>query len=564
MIPTTLCWYIFRDLLRVFLMTALALAGIMSFAGLLRPLTQHGLNGMQVAQMLGYFMPAMTTYSLPVAALFATTMVYGRFSADNELVAARAAGISHWMISLPALVLGLLVATVSLAMLAFLVPLATLQVERVIYSNLAQLVANQIDRTHTIDFNQDETALTIWAGSARVIDAPAGNDDQVVQLSNVMIATYERQGRGPNRIEVPTDFYIARSAMAYITPARGDEPVLLRVLLDQGAKFPRELTGRRDQAVEVSIAATQFGPWPLPSPVRENSKFMPTRPLQRLLPEPQESQRLGRLMTQFVREDMRQAYLNRLLLQLTESSDRVRFVAGDETYELIRGPAEPELVRDRLVIPSVPGHQQVRFRQIKADGSGLSGEAADVQVRAWPDLEDETMTVTVTLRGATVTIDGQPSPRGDGFERTFVVPMPPQVTAIKDRRVEDYLTGTNILPDQQRRLLRDKLKQHNSIMSEIQSRLSFSLSCLVLVLVGACLGMMFRAGNFLSAFAVSVVPALLSIVLIVSGQHTAENIPWNIDRNFTDPLKLGLTLIWTGNATVALLAMGLMWRLARK
>jgi hypothetical protein len=194
----------------------------------------------------------------------------------------------------------------------------------------------------------------------------------------------------------------------------------------------------------------------------------------------------------------------------------------------------------------------------------LSGEATEVQVRAWPDLTDQTITVTVTLRGATVTIDGQPSPRGDGFERTFVVPMPEPVAALRDRRIEDYLSGQNILPDQQRRLLRDQLKQHNSIMSEIQSRLSFSLSCLVLVLVGACLGMMFRSGNFLSAFAVSVVPALLSIVLIVSGQHTAENIPWNIDRNFSDPLKLGLTLIWSGNAAVALLAVGLMWRMARR
>jgi hypothetical protein len=272
--------------------------------------------------------------------------------------AARAAGISHWMISLPALVLGLVVALVSLAMLAFLVPLATLQVERVIYSNLAQLVATQIDRTHTIDFNQENTSLTIWASSAEVIDPPPGSADQVVQLSNVMIATYERQGRGANRIEVPVEFYVARAALAQITPARGDEPVLLRVMLDQGAKFPREITGRREQAVEVSISATQFGPWPLPSQVRENSKFMTIRTLQRLLAEPQESQRLGRLMSDFVREDMRNAYLRRLLLELTESSDRIRFVAGEETYELIRSPAEPVIERDRLIIPSEPGHQQ--------------------------------------------------------------------------------------------------------------------------------------------------------------------------------------------------------------
>src|SRR6058998_2521564 len=96
----TLFWYVFKDLLRIFLLTSGVLAGIMSFGGLLRPLTEHGLEIQQVVKMLSCFMPAMTAYSLPVAALFATTMVYGRLSADNEVVACRSAGISHLAMTL--------------------------------------------------------------------------------------------------------------------------------------------------------------------------------------------------------------------------------------------------------------------------------------------------------------------------------------------------------------------------------------------------------------------------------------------------------------------------------
>src|SRR5687768_10312905 len=101
----TLFLYIFNDLMWKFFLTSGALAGIMSFGGLLRPLTEHGLDAGQAAQMLGFFMPAMTTYSLPIAALFATTVVYGRLAADNEITACRAAGISYVSIGLPALVL---------------------------------------------------------------------------------------------------------------------------------------------------------------------------------------------------------------------------------------------------------------------------------------------------------------------------------------------------------------------------------------------------------------------------------------------------------------------------
>src|SRR5689334_163398 len=111
-VSKTLFWYIFKDLFRIFLMASAGLAGIMSFGGLLRPLTEHGLDASQVSKMLMFFMPAMTTYSFPVAALFATTMVYGRLSADNELTACRAGGISYVSLTTPALVLGLLVSLV--------------------------------------------------------------------------------------------------------------------------------------------------------------------------------------------------------------------------------------------------------------------------------------------------------------------------------------------------------------------------------------------------------------------------------------------------------------------
>ena len=40
------------------------------------------------------------------AALFATTVVYGRLSADNELTACRAGGLSHLTVTLPAFILG--------------------------------------------------------------------------------------------------------------------------------------------------------------------------------------------------------------------------------------------------------------------------------------------------------------------------------------------------------------------------------------------------------------------------------------------------------------------------
>src|SRR5215831_18624099 len=110
----TLFRYIFKDLLRIFFLTLGALTGIMSFGGMLKPLYEVGLNVSQVSQILTWSTPAMMAYSLPIAALFATTMVYGRLGADNEITACRAAGISHLWMTLPAFVMGVVTAFISI------------------------------------------------------------------------------------------------------------------------------------------------------------------------------------------------------------------------------------------------------------------------------------------------------------------------------------------------------------------------------------------------------------------------------------------------------------------
>jgi hypothetical protein len=73
---------------------------------------------------------------------------------------------------------------------------------------------------------------------------------------------------------------------------------------------------------------------------------------------------------------------------------------------------------------------------------------------------------------------------------------------------------------------------------------------------------MFRSGNFLTAFAVSFVPALLCITLIVAGQQTCHAVPFQSEKH--NPLRLGLALIWSGDAANLLLAVALLWRLQRQ
>jgi len=347
----TIFWYIFKDLVRVFLLTSGALAGIMSFGGLLRPLTRQGLDAAQVAKMLAYLGPAMTTYSFPIAALFATTVIYGRLAADNELTALRAGGLSLASLSVagPALVLGLMVATISLLFLCFVVPACTLRVEKVLYSNFAQLVANHIERTHEIEFEQ----YTIFAQQAWVPppdpNAPPGQ--QQVVLRGPTIVTDEKPDKNDPTFRVPREFSTAAQAVVFIDHRSDDDLATLTVRLEDGFRFPRKFEGSMQAGVEETLA----GPMLLPSQIKEDTKFMDVWKLKRLFANPAASQVLRESVAELVRADQSRGFLDMARRELnSEQGEAIFTFEGGEKYVLQRDPTAPK------ALPSGPAEISVK------------------------------------------------------------------------------------------------------------------------------------------------------------------------------------------------------------
>ncbi len=561
----TLFWYVFRDLFRIFFMAAGALSGIMSFGGLLRPLTEHGLDSSQVSKMLTYFTPAMMTYSFPVAALFAATMVYGRLSADNELTGCRAGGISFLSMTTPAIVLGLSVALVSLLFLCFLVPVFTLKAERVIYSNLSQLVQNQIERTHQIDLEQ----YTVYAQKANVLEAdPNQPMAQRVELIAPMIVTYTvLNPKSPSkRLVVATEFYMAKSAVAYINQKEGDAQ--LTVVLEQASRFQRMTASPKPgdaQVVGLTVAHQTFGPVSMHSPIKEDAKFMTIDKLKYLYENPESSRRLQEVLQQIIKDDQAKLYLDQMRQGLRDRGF-FKMESGDEIITLTRGDLEPDLrsTENTLVLQS---RSQVESRQVKLTYANRRGnvrtfrEATEMRVRAIPrwDIDDDRSdpTIDVSLEGFDVVIQTEEErARHNKFGPSILsVAMPPEIAAVRRNSVTHYLNSKALSADAMDKLATGRMKLLAKLQAEIHSRASFAISCLVLVMVGCALGMLFRTSNFLTAFAVSFIPAMFSVALIVTGQQVCSHA-----RNSA---ALGLTFIWGGNALVLLLACGLIAKLQR-
>ena len=602
MIGRTLFWYIFRDLLKIFLMANGALAGIMSFGGLLRPLTHQGLDVGQVGKLLSYFMPAMTTYSLPIAALFATTVVYGRLSADNELTACRAGGLSHLTIAMPAFIMGILVAILSLVFLCFIVPAYTLKVEQTLYSNLAKLIAGHIQGAHEIRFGP----VTIFGQDAYIPPEQTTGGQQVVVLKSPLIETIERPYRDDRSYRVPKDFYTASEAVISIEQRgkgeeRGTGKVYLTIHLEDGMKIPRQFQG----AAQAGVEATDYGPIQIDSPIKEDTKFMDVWRLKKLYHNPAQGAKVKRVLDELIQRDQQVQYATETAQQLDGEGQVVFHFSGGETYVLTREPGAPlcQLRGLGFVIPAAPPldvlttwaaaqcstdaataalglpplaalpvDPESQFRPVtfqrKIEGQTTPVWAArEMQFQVRPSGEPHMLRLNVELVDAVSRGSGGMVQR-KSYIQPFDVPMTGQVAKIATRHVGDYTDAPGASKIDRQRIGREVLELSNQILAESHGRVSFAISCLVLVMVGCALGMMFRSGNFLSAFAVSFVPALLTITLIVAGQRVSGNVPddlkIDIGKYANTPLQLGLSLIWTGNCLNFVLAVGLLGRLQKK
>ncbi len=552
----TLFGYIFRDLVRVFVLAAAALAGVLSFAGLLRPLTEQGLGPGQAAKILAWLMPAMLVYSLPVAALFATTFVYGRLAADNESVAAKAAGITAGPtgLLLPAAVLGGLLGLGTIGLLGVVVPAANLQVEQTVWSNLARLTANQINRSNRATFASDAGDVTVFADRAILPDAdtvatlverakqrqddaglPVASlspDVQLVRLENAYVVRYPkkyRKKRHRDEPKVPDEIYAAGAATVFIDPpayARSDsgardafsqsalarQEFVISVVLEDGVKFPRRvgIDGADDPnagpAPLVAAARTaRFGPVRRDVPVRLNPKFMGIGELRTLLREPEQSRRILDLVRGQTRLDQRVAYLNTLSKEA--AGDGAELPGGDRTFTVSTG-GQGYVDDLRLVYRDVPvvltqrrdlPDGQTEVVEVWSERASIEAEPITPFGEAEPS-----MLVTFRLDNAAVTIDGHTT-IGRDIERRTVIPMPESLAQLDQLTALDYLSGENVtlggLPmtsGDQRYLLGKLALQNADVVGELHARAAFVVACLILPLLGGGLGLLTGTGNFLA------------------------------------------------------------------
>jgi lipopolysaccharide export LptBFGC system permease protein LptF len=496
---------------------------VMTVFAIMEPLRKQGLVAAQLAALLAYTVPAMLSLTLPVAALFASTIVYGRFAQDNELTACRASGLSTVRLLKPALVLGGVVTVMSLFLSNYVTPVMIGMSARSVRSNIMGIVKHKFQAENSIEYNRE---FLIHADEVE----QAGD---TLTLRGVVAADQRKKSSGR--------FLTASTAVVTFDNDQGDTYVTI--------SLTRPTVTRSESHDIVELSSMPLPPQSMPDDLKEMKDQASWYRWDELL----QTLRLP-LLNKEIRRDLTK--ITRRIADDTLATAIVDTINGGKAYDKLtregdtiviraaRAEKEKETVRllaegDRPV--QIDVRSGGRVRQI------LKAEKGTVRM-SWSTRENAS-TATVDLQD-NVTVSN-PETRGGEFQRRTEweveqLAVPAEIKAKADQlSLEDVysrpesLTANPSILESIRKLNVSRIPEvTNRIRSELHGRIAYGVSCFLMVAMGAALGLMFRGGHLISAFALSVVPAAIVIVLMLMGKQLA--------RNPGVPVIYGLVSIWAG------------------
>lgn len=158
----------------------------------------HGVKLSVILALMGYLSTSFLPVLFPMSLLFTVLMTYGRLSADSEIVAFRASGLSMASVISPAVILSLLIGALSLQTSFHLAPWGNRQFEllitklgttkpgvtikegtfsegffdMVVYANKVNSETGELSQVFIYDERNPETPITVISSHGRVMPDP--------------------------------------------------------------------------------------------------------------------------------------------------------------------------------------------------------------------------------------------------------------------------------------------------------------------------------------------------------------------------------------------------------
>ena len=482
---------------------------------------------------MGYFLPITLTFVLPMAALFASALVYGRFASDNELDACRASGVSLLTLVYPGLSLAIIVAIANLILSFHVMPAFVQRAEKAFKADAQKIIFRNIERKGY--YRLGEGNYLIYADQVNL---------QNEMLSGVVITKVR-----DNKID---RIITAEKARVHFNPHdRFNEVQITAYDIYQMGSEKRG--GFSAKTLPLS--------YEFPSLMSDNIKFKEIDEIKKIQIDPMRFYPIakpayevyGQFTAELLAEDVSE--------KIAEGNDNFyRLYSGERIIEFtadkcsVQDEKNLELFGNVVVIEyDALGKQPLRTLQSSSASLYLEGDylaptlTMEIYNPMW-QREDgsKTLASRVLVRGLIL-----PESVTQRFKTEDVL------SAIRPEIVSSALKAgpSAKLAALQGELWRKIRRTVVKIKAEIHSRLVFGMGCIPMIAIGIGLGIVLRGGHLLTAFAASCIPAAMLIVCIMMGKNLAKNPGAGVGT--------GITLMWAGLGALTLLAIMLYRKLLK-
>jgi lipopolysaccharide export LptBFGC system permease protein LptF len=559
-------WLLYRsiaaELLKVIGLTTAVLVTVIAFGATIKPLAGDSLlNAGQIARYLGLAIVPMLQYALPFAAGFGATLALHRMTADNEVQAMAAGGISYRRILLPVAGLGLGLGIIMVGLTQWVIPRFWSAIERVLAKDMTTLFAASIRRGEAFEIGE----LHIWADDI-VIDQPDEPNAPQTRMILVRVAAAELDERG----RVATDI---TSAQAIVDIYRRDGRTYLKLVMNDAVAY-RAGAGDRELVSLGKIEPTRA--LALPAGVRDSPKAMTQTQLLALRRNPEDFGPIIEAKLDLITA-IRQTYALNWINEQLRSAGQVE-LAGDAQG----GSGERAYV---IVAARLRGDEVIGRRASVETGTGAESAADNQRIIEIVQRQDDVAARRFLAREARLAPTGAaPGDEHPAFDlmltdvevsdlRQGGAAIPKSSVVISNLHVaaetgpdglaayssHDLLAHVEQMPGDLD-LLEGRVAGLRHHLAELQweitgrllNRYALSTTAVLLALLGAVLAMWLRDSLPLTIYLWSFMPSIIDLILISAGEQLLR-----------DGHAAGHFVMWSGNAVILLVTLAAYRRLAR-
>lgn len=526
----TLQFYIFREMGKTFLLTAIGLMVVLGLGGgIMNMIELDQVTAWQMVKLMGFVLPVALALTLPIAALYSAATTYGRLSADNEFVACRSGGVNILTLFAPCLVISLFSAAITFAFINFIIPGLIQNLNQLIQTDLEQIVVQGLKKPGGFPLVSDR--YRFFADDTVVQSDPDDPSSKAVRLSGVTF------------VETDGDEWVrsgSANTVLLTFDTTSESPTVTADMYDLSL-----IDHRKNQSAELRDHQ-RLGPQPIPRRFKLKVKWLNLSELAYFRKHPDQWAE--------VKEQLRRvralACAGRFYSRVVEDFvNGGRVALGDEpvSYELRADKARQDRDDGRLHFDGnveIVEHSDKGRRTVTSDravviadpGRELAKSQAYIEVFDNVTISDPVDPNNV-IRKQRVKLDAF------ALDPAIVTKVVETDGDVLLHDPELFASGSDAAKKQRRAAgLRNEIVR--DISGVMHSRVAFSVSVFVLVILAAALGIIFRGSHVLTAFGIAFVPTLFVIVTIVAGRQMAEK---------AGTAVVGLMILWSGIMTVGVL-----------